>query len=485
MDIVGRIDAWSRTRPNNVAHVSGARQMTYAELSERSDAVAAYLSRRVPDNRSPIAVVGQKESEMVTGFLGCIKAGHPYVPLDNTLPRQRIDDIVSVAGVGATLTPEVIREAERERGQAGPIRPLSAADPFYIIFTSGSTGTPKGVPITLECLTDFLEWMEDEQQFRDTEVFLNQVPYSFDVSIMDTYLGLLTGGTVFSIDREQITNPIKLYQALASSGVTIWVSTPTFVQVCLVERRFDQTMLPGVDRFFLAGEALAPSLVAQLHDRFPNSTVWNMYGPTEATVVVTSVRIDREMVRRYPSLPIGFPKPRTRIEILDNEGRSVAPGERGEIVIAGPNVSPGYLNRPDATERAFFRRDGLRAYRTGDAGHYEDGMVFFDGRLDSQVKLHGFRIELGDVETHLRALSRVQEAVVLPVTREGRVEALQAFVILTGAREGSDFEMANALRAQLAERLPAHMLPRKFRFLDTFPMTANGKVDRQNLAGLA
>lgn len=485
MDIVSRIDDWARLRPEGVAHVSDTRVLTYAELKNRSDALAAYLASRLPDDRSPVAVLGHKEPEMLVAFLGCAKAGHPYIPLDNSLPPQRIADIMATANAQVTLTPDVIARESSAATAEAPARPRAPSDTFYIIFTSGSSGTPKGVPITLGCLTDFIDWMEEEQQFGDYEIFLNQVPYSFDVSVMDTFLGLLSGGTVFSVTRNHIDNPIRLYQALAASNVSVWVSTPAFVQLCLAERRLDQAMLPKLQRFFLAGETLAPALVRQLLDRFPNADVWNMYGPTEATVVVTSVRITRDILDRYPLLPIGFPKLRTRILVLDPAGQTVAPGDRGEIVIAGPNVSPGYLNRPEANERAFCRVDGEHAYRTGDVGHYEDGMVFFDGRIDDQIKLHGYRIEPGDIEVHFSALPGVQDVIVLPVNKNGRVESIQAFVVLQDRPAGSDYEIANGLRTQLAERLPAHMIPRRIRFLDTFPMTVNGKADRRKLAELA
>lgn len=485
MDLISRIDGWSRVRPDRLAHVSGAGTLTFADLTVRSDALATHLARQLGDDRSPIAIVGHKEPEMLVAFLGCAKAGHPYVPLDDSLPRQRIDDIVATSGARLTLTPEATRAAIAAPQPATRLRPLSPDESFYIIFTSGSTGTPKGVPITLESLTDFIDWMEEEQRFREGETFLNQVPYSFDVSILDTYLSLVTGGTVFSIDRDHIANPMRLHQALARSGVSIFVSTPTFVQMCLAERRFDQTTLPELNRFFLAGEALTAACVTQLLDRFPRADVWNMYGPTEATVVTTSVRVDRDMLRKYSSVPIGFPRLRTHMDVLDDSGTPVAAGERGEIIIAGPNVSPGYLNRPDATARAFFRVNGARAYRTGDLGHVEDGMLFFDGRIDGQIKLHGYRIELGDVEAHLSALPGVLDVAVLPVTRNGRVDSLQAFVVLAERPAESDFEISNRLRTRLAERLPVYMLPRKFRFLDSLPMTLNGKVDRRKLSDLA
>ena len=481
MDIVARIDEWSYRCPDRSAHISGERSLSYLELKARSDALAAHLSSLHLEERSPIAVLGHKEPEMLIAFLGCIKAGHPYAPIDISLPRQRIDGIIRSSGAQVTLTPDSTREASVAVVRDVAPRTMSPSDPFYIIFTSGSTGTPKGVVITLGCLTDFMDWMEAEHGFGEGEVFLNQVPYSFDVSVMDTYLALVTGGTAFSIGREHIDKPIRLFQALANSSVSIWTSTPAFAQLCLSERTFNQDMLPRLKWLLLAGETLSPSLVRQLHERFPLAEVWNGYGPTETTILTSSVRIDREMVTRYTSLPIGFPKPRTRIVVLDSDGKPVAPGNRGEIVVAGPNVSPGYLNSPEANARAFFDLDGTRAYRTGDLGHFQDGMLFFDGRIDNQVKLYGYRIELGDVEAHLSALPEIRDAVVLAVSKDGHVVSLQACVVLRERAEGSDFVIANRLRAKLAERLPAYMLPRKFQFLDTLPMTVNGKVDRGKL----
>jgi D-alanine--poly(phosphoribitol) ligase subunit 1 len=482
MDIVARVDEWSYRRPDRLAHISGERSLSYRELKIRSDALAAHLSSLHLDERSPIAVLGHKEPEMLIAFLGCIKAGHPYAPIDTSLPRQRIDGIIRSSGAQITLTPEFTREASATDVRDFVHHRMSPSDPFYIMFTSGSTGVPKGVVITLGCLTDFIDWIEAEHRFAEGEVFLNQVPYSFDVSVMDTYLALLTGGTVFSIGRDHIDKPIRLFQALASSAVSFWISTPAFGQLCLSERTFNQNMLPRLRWLMFIGETLPPSLVSHLYDRFPRAEVWNGYGPTETTIATSSVRIDRDMLTRYTSLPIGFPKPRTRMVVLDPDGSPVAPGDLGEIIIAGPNVSPGYLNSPEANKRAFFDLDGTRAYRTGDLGHFQDGMLFFDGRMDNQIKLYGHRVELGDVEAHLSALPDVRDVVVLPVWKDGHVVSLEACVVLRERGEGSDFTIANQLRTQLAERLPAHMLPRKFRFLDKFPMTVNGKVDRSNLS---
>ena len=366
---------------------------------------------------------------------------------------------------------------------SSPTTPVEKNDPFYILFTSGSTGEPKGVIITLACLEHFISWMLAEQQFSErAEVFLNQAPFSFDLSVMDLYCSLVTGGTLFSISRDLIENPKKLYRALASSGVTTWVSTPSFAQMCLVEDKFTEAMLPRMQRFLFCGETLAPQTATQLLARFPQAQVWNMYGPTEATVATTSIHIDAAILEKYSPLPVGRVMPGTKIFIVDENGDELSANKRGEIIIAGPNVSPGYVGRPDLTARAFFEYRGLRAYKTGDLGRFRDSLLFFEGRIDEQIKLSGYRIELGDVEANLRALPTVRDAVVIPVIKSGAAQSLTAFVGLSARNETSDFKLAHNLRSQLGERLPVYMLPRKFVFLDAFPMTANGKVDRTALA---
>src|SRR4030095_13564247 len=329
----------------------------------------------------------------------------------------------------------------------------------------------------------FISWMLAEQQFsKRAEVFLNQAPFSFDLSVMDLYCSLATGGTLFSISRDLIENPKKLYRALASSGVTTWVSTPSFAQMCLVEDKFAETMLPRVRRFLFCGETLTPQTAAQLLERFPPAEVWNSYGPTEATVATTSIRIDAPVLEQYSPLPVGRPMPGSEILIVDGNREVLPPNQRGEIIIAGPNVSPGYLARPDLTADVFFQYHDQRAYRTGDFGRFRDDLLFFEGRMDEQIKVSGYRIELGDVEANLRALAAVRDAVVIPVIKNGAAQSLTAFVTLLARTETSDFKLAHNLRRQLGERLPTYMLPRKFVFLEAFPMTANGKVDRAALA---
>ncbi len=465
--------------------------MTYGELCLRSDVFAAWLDRELEGRVGPIAVHGHKEPEMLVAFLGAVKCGRAYVPIDVSVPAQRVEKIIEGAGAALVVTPDLVSgvlsglsEAEEGELRTRALRRVEAEDAFYILFTSGSTGEPKGVVITLSNLTAFVEWMMSEQRYVPAgEVFLNQAPFSFDLSVMDLYGSLTSGGTLQSVTKDELSNLKALYKRLAESGISTWVSTPSFAQMCLIEKSFSETMMPAMRRFLFCGETLAPETASQLIERFPHAEVWNTYGPTEATVATTSVRVDRALLAAFSPLPVGFEMPGTRILICGEDGVPVAEGERGEIVIVGPNVSPGYLNRPELTGKVFGQRAEGRFYRTGDWGRVREGQVFFEGRMDGQIKLNGYRIELGDMEANLRGLEEVADAVVLPVQKGGKVDSLAAFVVLSGAKEGSDFEVTAKLKARLGERVPVYMVPRKFIYKDAFPMTPNGKADRRKLAG--
>ena len=484
MDLIERIHQWGQLAPDRAAHIAEGRSLTYAQLASQSDAVAAHLLACLPADGSPVAVFGHKQIEMLTGFIGCVKSKHPYIPLDNSLPDHRVQAIMEAAGASMLLTPEKIGEIVRETHSAAAISrcELGADDPWYVIFTSGSTGDPKGVVITRGCLESFVDWILNEQGFKERgEVYLNQAPFSFDLSVMDLYSSLATGGTLFSLTKDEMTDFKALYRAFERSEISVWVSTPSFARLCLMDASFGEGNLPAIRKFWFCGETLAPEVAAGLLKRFPKAEVWNTYGPTEATVATTSIRITPEVIAAYSPLPVGRPKPGSTIAIHDPQGNPVAAGQRGEIIIAGANVSPGYIRRPDLTAQAFFELGGQRAYHTGDSGHFQDDLLFFDGRMDFQIKLHGYRIEIGDVEANLHALPDVQDAVVLPSMKNGQADHLVAFIILK-EKTKSDFETMRQLKSELAGRVPDYMIPRRFVFLNEFPSTTNGKVNRRKLA---
>lgn len=520
------IDQWAVECPERIAHNYRGHYLTYEQLKKYSDALAVWILDNLEEGerRSPIIVYGHKENEMLISFLACIKSGHPYVPVDTSVPLERVLQIIEASETKLLLSPQVVPDGIRKSGliveeqisiqnflkdYLGKVPPMECQvgreEVYYIIYTSGSTGTPKGVQITLEALESYLNWVNTAYApLSKKEVFLNQAPFSFDLSVMDLYMSLSTGGTLWSIDKSQIANLGEAFQSFSCSGITIWVSTPSFAEICLMDKNFSSSLLPNLKHFLFCGEVLLHDTAAKLLERFPGAKVENLYGPTEATVAVTTLTITPEILSEHNPLPVGQVKSDAKILICDSETldqllndaenevlqstpQSLPKGERGEIVIAGPNVSIGYLNNPEQTRKAFFSwqdNNGKlwRAYRTGDAGTFKGEYLFFHGRLDFQVKLHGYRIELGDIEENLRKVPGVDNAVVLPIEKRGKVDYLQAYVKTTEPVV-EEFDTIQALKNALRLNLPEYMIPRRFTFVQTMPMTPNGKVNRRALLG--
>lgn len=488
MDIIAEIFARAAASPEHIAHRTGNTAVTYRHLVGDVRRTAAFIQAMCGHDRSPVVIVGHKEPEMLIGFLGSILSGRAYAPVDTIMPPDRLAQIVASLGAKAVLTPSSIREACTEKSEKSsvdlplPTTPLAFGDPFYIMFTSGSTGAPKGVVVTHGNLLDFLDWIFAEQHPRlQQEVVLNQAPFSFDLSILDIYLALITGGTLVSITRDEIASPLQLFRSLETAAPTIWVSTPSFAQLCVQEPRFAAPLLPTLQKFIFCGETLPGPLARELLSRFP-AQIWNIYGPTEATVATTSIRIDSAIVERYPALPIGTSKPRSRLIAVDESRRPVPEGERGELIITGPNVAAGYLNNPEKTAQVFFTFEGEAAYATGDWGYSKDGLMFCEGRRDSQIKFHGYRIELGDIEANLQSLPELRDAVVIPKRRDSQIEYLAAFVIRANGVEVSDHELSRAIKIKLSARIPSYMVPQRIHVVEAFPLNANGKADRKALA---
>jgi D-alanine--poly(phosphoribitol) ligase subunit 1 len=492
--------------------------ITYAELLDRARTLAFRLGGR----HSPVLVYGQKEPAVIVSFLAALRVGRPYVPIDASLPPGRIARMVAATRPGDAVLvgepPPALARALIECGvgaialdplgaqvrwaieyvdskRRGPCPP-DAETLAYVLFTSGTTGDPKGVPISCGALEHFTDWLLATHPFvRSGEIFLNQAPLAFDLSVIDIYGALLTGGTLFMVGREEAADPRRLFHRLDGAALTTWVSTPSFARFCLAEPRFAQPMLPDLRRFLFCGETLDPVVARELLARFPQAEAWNMYGPTETTVAVTAVRISTTLAASDRPLPVGRPAPDIDLWIADPDdpSRRLAGGARGEIVIAGPQVASGYLmpaasNAADGAPGPFFTlRDGRRAYRTGDLGSIDpaDGMLSCAGRLDRQIKLRGHRIELEEIEAHLRAVPGVADAAVLAIDRDGRPDHLVAFVVGATALPSGGRALAEHLRSALVEHLPAYALPRFVRSVPSLPLTAHGKLDRRALGEMA
>jgi len=507
--------ASDRSRP---AVVAGDGALTYAQLLDR----ARHLAFRLGSVDAPVLIYGNKQPAMVVGIVAALRLARPYVPVDASIPPARVARMLAAArpadavlaqpappalarelathGVRTIVLDPLAAELDADQGLEAAARPCPAPAagprqanpeaPAYVLFTSGTTGEPKGVPIPHAALRHFTDWLLATHAFvPSTETFLNQAPFSFDLSVMDLYGALLTGGTLFALGREELADMRALFRRLDGARLTVWVSTPSFARLCLAEPRFAQSMLPALRRFLFCGETLPVDVVQALQQRFPGVEVWNMYGPTETTVAVTAVRITAAMAASGCPLSVGYPAPGIDVWIAapDDPLRILPHGSYGEIVIAGPQVASGYLP-PHAGAAAFIALpDGRRAYRTGDLGWIDpdDGALACAGRLDRQIKLHGYRIELEEIEARLRAVPGVTDGAVLAVERDGRPDHLVAAVVGGDADapplpEGAR-PLVQVVRAALAEWLPDYALPRLVRRVRALPLTPNGKIDRRAL----
>ena len=515
MDFVAAIDAQADRVPDKTAfRNSRGQSIAYAQLKQQSDALARWIADNgaIPAH-APLVVYGHKAPIMLVCFLACVKSGHAYVPVDVVFPRERIASIIEQLGetavldtlgtlpelLGDTLNrpcfgPTAIESAALAPADSSPAdMRLGADDTFYILFTSGSTGTPKGVEVTTECLDNFSEWLStSEFAVQEERTWFNRSPFTFDVSITDMGAGLTRGDTMFALEDEAEKSLALAFEAFKTSGVTDWVSTPSFVEQCLADESFDAALLPNLKRMLLAGEVLRPETVRLAQRRFPGLRVFNGYGPTESTNLVTLCEILPGMLEEDRSLPIGFAKPGSTLLVLDPETMQPVPaGEHGELVVVGNTVAKGYWRRPDITEAAFHAcpaelAQGMRTYRTGDEVTFdaETGLYYYHGRYDLQIKLHGYRIELGDIEATLCARPEVHMACVLPAWRDGSISHLVALVVLADSDAPHGFALTKKLKRDMREVVPTYMVPRAFKYVDAFPLNPSGKADRKALAAL-
>lgn len=492
--IIEAIDRWGVTEPERVAYRTANEEYTYGKLKAASDAFAYYLESNV-DDKKPIVVFGNLEFEMLVAFLGAVKAGHAYLPIEEQTPQERIEAILTVAqptlivGVGewpealnqqTVLTKKEFVSIFEEKVSFQPSHPVNMTENFYIIFTSGTTGQPKGVQISHDNLKSFVEWTLTDFTIHPGMRFLAQAPFSFDLSVFSIYPALVSGGILVPLAKAVIQDFKQLFQTLPQLKLETWVSTPSFMDICLMEPNFNEQHVPELEQFIFCGEELTKKTAQELLKRFPHAAIYNTYGPTEATVAISSVQVTQAVLDAYERIPIGKVKSDTKVTIFAENQPCVA-GETGEIIISGPSVSKGYLNNPEKTEAAFFDYENQASYRTGDAGSLTtDGMLLYEGRLDFQVKLHGYRIELGDIEHYLGMNPNVKQAVVVPKYQGVKVQQLVAFIVLEQKVEPS-FQLTKAIKQELGQSVMEYMIPQRINYLDQLPQTPNDKIDRKKL----
>ena len=478
-------------------------RLSYRELGECSDTFAAFLLRQFGDDRSPVVICGNKELDFLCCALGALKSGRAYVPIEHSMPAERAGGIlqavqpkviVDLCGLCASLqTGEALvldtgKTAEilslMPQAAPGPQDWVKGQDAAYILFYTYIYWQPQGSSRRRRQPRQLLPRCPSLVPQRGG-VILDQVSYSFDVSGCAVYAGLCRGMTLFSIDSRMVEEPTELFSYLKESALTFWVSTPSFAELCVQSRDFCMETLPQLKQFLFCGEVLTHTLCDALAERFPHTRVINTYGPTEATVLVTAVEVTAGIRADSRPIPIGraIDGVTLRLQPVPEEEPGV-----GQLLILGDSVSLGYWKAPALTEGAFFTdpETGLRGYRTGDLCRCEDSMYYYCGRMDNQLKLNGFRVELEDIEHNLQKLPQILRAAVVPVWQGQKVEYLAAFVLLSDSGQQELSSLSPLRRSILfkklaAQLLPGYMIPRKFFVVDSFPLNLNGKVDKKEL----
>ncbi|MES2713132.1 MAG: amino acid adenylation domain-containing protein [Pseudomonadota bacterium] len=468
--------------PDAVAATCGAVSWTYRELNDRAEFLAAHLAAHLPLGDHRVGVLMQRSLDMLAALLAVSKSGHAFVPLDPHHPPARLRAVMSRAGIAALFTDAasvhvetdahvILVEAEMEVPALAAASPIAAAfdRPAYVIFTSGSTGVPKGVEVGQRALVNQLLSMAKEPGFDSQDVMLATTTLTFDPSLVELFLPLITGGRVVIVDRATTLDGFALMGVIENAGATVLQATPSGWTMLLAAGFRGGPRL----RLLCGGEALPRALADQL--MAGGSPLWNLYGPTETTIWSACARVAPE-----GPITIGEPVANTRLYVLDAQDDLAPVGVVGELLIGGSGVARGYVGDPDQTAARFipdpFAADGSRMYRTGDrARRLADGSIEVLGRGDGQVKLRGHRIELGEIEAALRRQPGITEAAVLLRTDPDRAPRLVAYVTGPGAAA------SDVLRGALGGLLPDYMVPSAFVALERLPQTTTGKVDRRAL----
>jgi amino acid adenylation domain-containing protein/thioester reductase-like protein len=485
-----------------MAFAGDGAMLTYEELDSRANKLANYLQSLGVGPNVLVGISMGRSTDTVVGLLAILKAGGAYVPLDPDFPEKRLAMMVEDAQPALLLTEERLEPSHKWRAEDGnmPVicldrdwpaieqisseRPTSAVGPddlAYVIFTSGSTGRPKGVQIPHRAVVNFLRAMAVRPDMDSDDVLLAVTTLSFDIAVLELFLPLTLGAKVVIADRDTVLDGKRLQAALNMSGASIMQATPATWRLML-DAGWPGNM--GL-KILCGGEALPADLAETLRER--SSELWNMYGPTETTVWSTVYEVKKSI----GPPPIGRPIDNTEIYILDMNMQPVPIGVVGDLYIGGEGVARGYLGRPDLTAERFVaspfaaensdhggRSNSERLYKTGDLARYRsDGTIIFLGRDDHQVKVRGFRIELGDIESVLSEHQAVRQNVVVADNISSHTR-LVAYVLVEADHETPT---AEALRRFLLEQLPAHMVPAAYVIIDEFPLTPNGKIDRNAL----
>ncbi|MDJ0609795.1 MAG: amino acid adenylation domain-containing protein [Kiloniellales bacterium] len=499
--------------PDKVAFRFLDRGLSYAELEDRSARVAAMLQEQGVRRGDRVALYLNKSLESAIALFAIMRAGAAYVPLDPGAPPDRTRAVLSQSGARVAVTHEVKRRdagaalsggldcvvgldapldgAERwvswEDALAMPPAPLdqtavSELDLAYIIFTSGSTGTPKGIMHSHASGMSYARMAARLYDLRPEDRLSNASPLHFDMSTFDYFCAPLAGATTVVFSEAHKKLPASLAELAESERLTVWYSVPFLLIQLLLHGALEERDLSSLRWILFGGEPFVPKHLVALMERLPGARFSNVYGPAEVNQC-TYYHLPAGYRETDGPAPIGSMCPNADALVVDEADRAVEPGETGELLVRTSTMMRGYWERPDLNARCFYKRPAPGGvddvyYRTGDlVSQRPDGTLSFLGRKDHQVKTRGYRVELEEVEAALAAHEDVAEAAAFVVTCEDGLHLIQAAVSLRPNRSAQ----AEGLTAFAAQRLPSYALPQRISFLEEFPRTTSGKIDRNHL----
>lgn len=475
-----------RLSPQHIAVKNHLTHYTYQEIDKLSDRIASYITTHFLKNEStPIAVLLDRNPNFIAVLLGILKAGRAYIPLDPSFPKERLEYIVQHSGVEYIISTEalvtkialhdtttvLVSELLQVKEKQTITVEVTAEQTAYIIYTSGSTGNPKGVEIGHRSLLNFLLSIKTQPGITEEDLLFSVTTQSFDISILEFFVPLISGATLYIADKEILNTPLQLIEEISRVQPTIIQATPSFYQLL-----FNATWKGDKNlKILCGGDLLSKALAKKLLQSC--GEIWNMYGPTETTIWSSLKQIKTP----EDAAIIGKPIANTQLYILDDSLQKLPIGAIGTLYIGGDGLAKGYYKNSELTATKFIKNPfekEERIYNTGDLGRWNStGEITFFGRQDNQVKIHGYRIELEEIEKKLDCISEVKSSVVVAKKTEGQEAILIAYIIYEN--EALDVEI---IIKQLRKELPEYMIPQVIIPVDAFPLTPNKKVDRKTLA---
>lgn len=493
---VKMLDISASVNSDNLAVQDIDFEFTFTEIQSVSKSIGTVISRCTSaDSVTPIVVLLPKSARAVAAMLGVLYSGNCYVPVDYKVPFARLKAIIEVLGTCMILTDTLGQECladidaevllvdemlcvEIDEDEIDlRLRKTVDLDPAYIMFTSGSTGIPKGVAVPHRAIIDYADWVVNAFNYDENAILGSQAAFHFANSIFDIYASLKCGATMHIIPEVLFTFPSKLPAYLAEHKITSIFWVPTVMKNVANSGILDTVEMPDLNTIAFCGEILSASYMNAWRRSNPQATFANLYGMTEGADAVSYYFIERDFCDSEP-LPIGRACENMRLQILREDGTEAAIDEVGEICVMGAGLALGYWNRPDLTEKAFVNnplelRYAEKMYHSGDLGYKgKDGLYYVKGRKDSQVKVKGNRIELGEVEC---AAATLPEAHNVCVLFDADKEEIVLFV-----QTGENLQLRK-INKQMKLFISDYMLPSRLVLLEEFPLTASGKIDRMKL----